>query len=87
MKSLVTDTETSCPFKFNTDPVAFKVGDLVSYRVPDPCGEMPFVGELIEVQDDYVVLKHYEAPKGQGDHPMRGTREANPIVSEAEAMK
>ena len=25
--------EGACPFEFNTDPAAFKVGDAVSYRV------------------------------------------------------
>lgn len=85
MKDMVTDTETKCPFEFNTDPATYKPGDLVSYRVPDPCGEMPFVGELLEVHEGHVVLKHYEAPKGH-DQPMRGTREICPIVSKEDAI-
>ena len=32
------NTDEACPFKFNFDPGTFKVGDLVSYRVPDAFG-------------------------------------------------
>lgn len=85
MKEMVTENDEKCPFSFNTNPATFKVGDLVSYRVPDPCGEMPFVGELLEVHKDHVILKHHEAPKGD-DQPMRGTLEANPVVSKEDAI-
>ena len=27
--------EETCPFQFNFDPTTFKVGDTVSYRVPE----------------------------------------------------
>ena len=39
----------SCPFEFNFDPEAFKVGDVVSYRVPERFDDMPFVGTLTAV--------------------------------------
>lgn len=85
MKEMVTPGEEKCPFEFNTDPATFKPGDVVAYRVPDLSGDMPFVGELLEVHEDYVVLVHQGAPKGQ-DHPMRGTREAKPEVSKEAAL-
>ncbi|GIX30421.1 MAG: hypothetical protein KatS3mg124_0893 [Porticoccaceae bacterium] len=85
MKEWVTESETRCPFDFNFDPATFKPGDLVSYRVPDPFGDMPFVGELVEVHEDYVVLKHYGLPEEQ-TRLMRGTRESRPRVSKEDAL-
>lgn len=85
MKEIVTETEQSCPFEFNTDPESFKPGDVVAYQVPEISGGMPFVGVLLEVHDDYVVLQHQDAPAGQ-DHPMRGTREGKPVVTRKEAL-
>jgi hypothetical protein len=78
------NTEEACPFKFNFDPATFKVGDLVSYRVPDAFGEMPFVGQLLDVLEDHVVI----SPNDPGDphRRMKGTRESRPIVTKAEAL-
>ena len=62
MKNMVTGTDTECPFAnfdFNTDPASFKPGDLVCYRVPDLCDDMPFPGVLLEVHANHVILKHY----------------------------
>ena len=74
----------SCPFTFNFDPATFKVGDLVSYRIPDAFGDMPFVGTLLEVSEDHVVI----SPNDPGDphRRMRGTRESRPIVTRAQAL-
>jgi len=44
---------------------------------------MPFVGELLEVHDDHVILRHYGEP---GAKPVRGSRESRPAVSEADAL-
>lgn len=74
----------SCPFSFNFDPATFKVGDSVSYRVPDAFGDMPFVGQLLEVFDDYVVISPNDP--SDPDRRMKGTRESRPIVTKAQAI-
>ena len=74
----------SCPFVFNFDATTFKVGDMVSYRVSERFGEMPFVGTLLEVHDDYVVISPNDP--GDQDRRMKGTRENRPEVSAAEAL-
>jgi len=73
-----------CPFQFNFDAATFKVGDLVSYRVSERFGDMPFVGSLLEVHDDYVVI----SPNDPTDRErrMRGTRESRPQVSAADGI-
>jgi len=78
------NTDEACPFKFNFDPTTFKVGDLVSYRVPDAFGDMPFVGQLLDVLEDHVVI----SPNDPGDpnRRMKGTRESRPVVTKAEAL-
>ncbi|MEP7221384.1 MAG: hypothetical protein ABI673_01820 [Novosphingobium sp.] len=66
----------SCPFEFNFDEKTFKPGDTVSYRV-STMDEFPFMGELLEVHDDYVVIA------GDPLNPetkYRGTRESRPLV-------
>ncbi len=73
-----------CPFEFNFDPDTFKVGDTVSYRVPEQFDEMPFVGTLLEVETDYVVISPNDP--GDPDRRMRGTRESRPVVSASEAL-
>lgn len=73
-----------CPFEFNFDAAAFKVGDLVSYRIPDRFEEMPFVGTLLEVHDDHVVISPNDPT--DPDRRMRGTRESRPVVSASEAL-
>jgi hypothetical protein len=71
----------SCPFEFNFDPATFKVGDTVSYRVSGSLEGFPFVGVLLDVQDDHVIIS------GDSNDPesrMRGTRESRPVVAEAD---
>ncbi len=68
-----------CPFEFNFDPVTFKVGDVVSYRVTGSLVDFPFVGTLVEVHDDYVILTS-DADDATG--LMRATRESRPVVRE-----
>lgn len=85
MKDMVNEAETQCPFEFNFDPATFKAGDMVSYQVPEAFGDMPFVGELIEVAEDHVILKHYGLPESEAN-PMRGTRESRPKVSKEDAL-
>lgn len=71
----------NCPFEFNFDPATFKVGDTVSYRVSGAFADMPFVGALLEVHDDYVVIA------GDATDPSvryRATRESRPVVDEHE---
>jgi hypothetical protein len=75
-----TDGE-ACPFEFNFDEKTFKVGDTVSYRVTGSLEGFPFVGTLVEVHDDYVMIA------GDAKDPSllyRGTRESRPLVDYAE---
>ena len=74
-----------CPFTFNFEPATFKVGDTVSYRVPERFGDMPFVGTLVDVQADYVVISPNDPT--DPDRRMRGTRESRPVVSVQDALE
>jgi hypothetical protein len=71
----------ACPFDFNFDPATFKVGDTVSYRVTGSLSDWPFVGVLLEVHDDHVVLTSDPDDKTSR---MRASREARPVVQEAD---
>jgi hypothetical protein len=71
----------NCPFAFNFDPETFKPGDEVSYRVTGSLEGFPFVGILIEVHDDYVIISPGESEPGAR---YRGTRESRPVVDETE---
>jgi hypothetical protein len=73
--------EGACPFEFNFDPSSFKVGDTVSYRVTGSLSDWPFVGVLLEVHDDHVVLTSDPDDKNSR---MRASREARPVVQEAD---
>jgi len=74
----------NCPFEFNFDPKTFKVGDTVSYRIPEEFGDMPFVGNLLAVHDDWVEIT---ANDPRDPHRrMRGTRESRPVVSAKSAL-
>ena len=77
------DAGESCPFEFNFDQATFKVGDLVSYRVTGSLDGFPFVGTLLEVHDDHVIIS---ADPNDPTSRMRGTRESRPVVEEAEAI-
>lgn len=71
----------ACPFEFNFDEKTFKVGDSVSYRVTGSLADFPFVGTLVEVHDDHVMIA------GDPNDPAkiyRGTRESRPVVDESE---
>lgn len=70
-----------CPFEFNFDPATFKVGDTVSYRVTGNFEGFPFVGTLVEVGDDFVVISPGES---EPDARYKGTRESRPLVDESE---
>ena len=85
MKEMVTAQDPNCPFEFNFDPATFKVGDIVSYRVPEAFGDMPFVGQLVVVEEEFVILSHFGVPETE-QKSMRGTRESRPVVSEKEAL-
>ncbi|WP_230279214.1 MULTISPECIES: hypothetical protein [unclassified Croceicoccus] len=69
--------EGECPFTFNTDPATFKKGDTVSYRVTGELDGMPFVGTLLEVHEDHVLLTSDESDP---DSTYRATRESRPVV-------
>ncbi len=83
MKDMKAEGE-KCPFEFNFDPATFKTGDLVSYRVPERFGEMPFVGTLLAVHADHVEITTNDP--SDPDHVMRGTRESRPVVSAKDAL-
>jgi hypothetical protein len=74
----------ACPFEFNFDPATFKVGDTVSYRIPEQFGDMPFVGNILSVSDDWVEITANDPT--DPDRRMRGTRESRPVVSAKEAL-
>jgi len=74
----------SCPFTFNFDPKTFKPGDMVSYRIPDRFADFPFVGTILEVHDDHIVISPNDPQ--DPDRRMRGTRESRPIVVSSEAL-
>ncbi len=74
----------SCPFEFNFDSATFKVGDLVSYRVPDSLGNFPFVGTILAVFDDYIEISPND-PR-EPDKRMRATRDSRPVVASSEAL-
>lgn len=71
----------ACPFAFNFDPSTFKVGDIVSYRVPK-LASFPFAATITAVFDDHVEIVDASNP-GQ---PMRATRESRPVVSDEDAL-
>lgn len=73
--------DESCPFTFNFEPDTFKVGDLVSYRVTGALSDFPFMGTLLEVHDDHVIIT---SDPENGKDRMRGTRESRPVVLESE---
>lgn len=75
------ETGEACPFEFNFDEKTFKVGDSVSYRVTGSLADFPFVGTLVGVHEDYVMIA------GDPNDPAkiyRGTRESRPVVDESE---
>lgn len=71
----------ACPFEFNFDAATFKVGDTVSYRVNGSLEGFPFVGTLVEVHDDHVIIG---AEAGKPEVRYRGTRESRPQVDFSE---
>lgn len=70
-----------CPFEFNFDPATFKAGDVVSYRVSGSLDGFPFVGTLVEVHDDHVIIA---ADPADPSLTYRGTREDRPVVDGAD---
>ena len=70
-----------CPFAFNFDEATFKPGDTVSYRVNGSLEGFPFVGTLVEVHADHVLIAG--DPNEPGKH-YRGTRESRPLVDYSE---
>ncbi len=70
-----------CPFEFNFDETTFKVGDTVSYRVTGSLEGFPFVGTLVEVHDDHVIIA---GDPRDPEARYRGTRESRPVVDYAE---
>jgi len=70
-----------CPFEFNTDPTTFKAGDTVSFRVTGSLESFPFVGTLLAVHEDFVIIN--DDPT-KPDSRLRGTRESRPVVNESE---
>ncbi|HSV34367.1 MAG TPA: hypothetical protein VLI46_02360, partial [Ramlibacter sp.] len=75
----------ACPFAFNFDSATFKVGDLVSYRVSERFGDMPFIGTLVAIEADYVLISPNDP--ADPDRRMRGTRTSRPEVSAREALE
>ena len=73
----------SCPFEFNFDAATFKVGDVVSYRVTGSLADFPFMGTLVEVHDDHVILI---SEADNPDSKVRATRESRPVVNEADIL-
>jgi hypothetical protein len=72
----------ACPFQFNFAPATFKAGDIISYRVQERFADMPFVGTLVEVGEDHVMIVSPDEPQRR----MRGTRSSRPQVSAHDAL-
>jgi hypothetical protein len=70
-----------CPYEFNFDPQTFKIGDLVSYRIPERFGEMAFVGTITAVGDNHIELSDNDLRQPS---IMRATRTARPVVAATE---
>jgi len=87
MQSLCTVSApaAACPFAFNFDPATFKPGDLVSYRVSERFGDMPFLGTVLAVEADHVLISPNDP--ADPDRRMRGTRTSRPEVSAKEALE
>ena len=75
------ETGEACPFEFNFDEKTFKVGDVVSYRVTGSLEGFPFVGTLVEVHDDHVMIA---GDPNEPDKHYRGTRASRPLVDYSE---
>ena len=67
MMNMSSEGGDKCPFDLNFEPDTFKVGDLVSYRVDGGMMDMPFVGVLVEVHDDHVMIAHYDGNPSYSD--------------------
>ena len=76
MKGMGATDGEDCPVAFNFDPASFKVGDTVSYRV-STMDDWPFVGTLLEVHADHVIISPGPA---EPDARYKGTREERPMV-------
>ena len=74
-------TGEACPFEFNFDEATFKIGDMVSYRVTGSLEGFPFVGTLLEVHVDHVIIA---GDPLKPEVRYRGTRESRPVVDESE---
>lgn len=80
MKGMGATEGEDCPFAFNFDAASFKVGDTVSYRV-STMDDWPFVGTLLEVYADHVIISPGPA---EPDARYKGTRESRPLVDGSE---
>jgi len=87
VKEMIKPGEERCPFEFNFDEKTFKPGDRISYRITGSLSEMPFVGILLEVHENFVILAHDDGNRPPRGTKMRGTRESRPLVQEADALK
>lgn len=87
MMNMGSSSDEKCPFDLNFEPDTFKAGDLVSYRVEGSMMDMPFVGVLVEVHNDHVMLAHWDGNTPPEGNIMRGTKTDRPVVSEADALK
>ncbi|WP_439640732.1 hypothetical protein [Nevskia sp.] len=74
----------ACPFRFSLDATQFKPGDVVSYRIPDRFDDFPFVGMLVAVHDDHVLISPNDPT--QPGKTMRGSRENRPVVASTELL-
>jgi hypothetical protein len=81
---MASSTDDRCPYSFNFDPARFRPGDLVSYRVPERFDDFPFVGRLLEVHANHVVISPNDP--ADPDRRMRGSRESRPVVALAEVV-
>ena len=75
------ETGEACPFEFKFDEKKFKPGETVSYRVNGSLEGFPFVGTLVEVHADFLLIA---GDPNEPDKHYRGTRESRPMVDYSE---
>ena len=77
--SICGDGGELCPFEFNFNPTTFKVGAVVSFRIPIQFQDFPFVGTILAVYNDCIELT--SDPKDPTEW-LKATCASRPVVEQ-----